>query len=178
MTEQLLPVQQLARDLSQEHALPYAGIDASIAPSPAATPLTDSFESLRLGKFGESGTLAICALVTSALKELPVVTCGYSGLMLPPLEDMGLAHRANERCYRINDLLMYSAVCGLGLDTVPVPGDVAEERLQALFLDIAALAFRLNKPLSARLFPVPGKAAGEMTTFKNPFLCNARVFDV
>ena len=105
--------------------------------------------------------------------------CGYSGLMLPPCEDAGLAARAAEaKTYRVHDLLSYSAVCGLGLDTVPVPGDVTEAKLAALLLDVAALAFRLNKPLTARVFPVPGKAAGEMTSFANPFLCDTRVFEV
>ena len=98
--------------------------------------------------------------------------------MLPPLEDAGLAQRANEGRYRVADLMVYSSVCGLGLDTVPVPGGAPPERLAALFLDVAALATRLDKPLTARLFPVPGKAAGEMTAFRHPHLCNARVFDV
>jgi hypothetical protein len=37
--------------------------------------------------------------------------------------------------------------------------------LAALLLDVAALAVRLNKPLTARLMPVPGKAAGEPVVF-------------
>ena len=73
---------------------------------------------------------------------------------------------------------MYSAVCGLGLDCVPVPGDVSAEKLTALFLDVAALAFRLGKPLSARIFPVPGLQAGDRCAFENPFLCDCAVFRV
>lgn len=175
---QMRPVEAIASALSAAHALAYDGIDASVAPSPGAPPLSAAFESLGLGAFGESGTLAVSALLTGALKSLDVKLCGYSGLMLPPLEDVGLAARATEGRYRIHDLLAYSAVCGLGLDTVPVPGDVPPAKLAALLLDVAALAFRLDKPLTARLFPVPGKAAGEMTDFVNPHLCNAAVFDV
>lgn len=52
------------------------------------------------------------------------------------------------------------------------------QKLAALLLDVAALAYRLNKPLTARLFPVPGKHAGEQTEFKNPHLCNGAVFEV
>ena len=33
----------------------------------------------------------------------------------------------------------------------------------ALLLDVAALALRLNKPLTARLMPIPGKKAGRNT---------------
>ena len=70
------------------------------------------------------------------------------------------------------------AVCGLGLDTVPIAGDTSQGKLAALLLDVAALAFRLDKPLSARVFPVPGKAAGEATSFVNPYLCDTKVFEV
>ena len=181
--EQMRPLQAISEELSKAHSLPYKGIDASVAPLGSAPPLTKSFESLGLGLFGESGTLAIASLVTSALKAISngVTICGYSGLMLPPCEDAGLAQRAAEvggSTYRVPDLLSYSAVCGLGLDTVPIPGNVPKAKLQALLLDVAALAFRLNKPLTARLFPVPGKAAGEMTSFDNPHLVNTRVFEV
>ena len=41
-----------------------------------------------------------------------------------------------------------------------------------------AMAHRLSKPLSVRLFPVPGLKAGDMTAFTNPHLCNTRVFAV
>lgn len=153
-------------------------------PLGTAPPLTDSFESLGLAaRFGDSGTLALSSLVTSAIKGLSrtrdgVMTTGYTGLMLPPCEDVGLARRAGEMSYSIHDLLMYSAVCGIGLDTVPIAGDTPKAKLAALLLDVAALAFRLQKPLTARLFPVPGKHAGEQTTFKNPILCNTRIFEV
>lgn len=103
--------------------------------------------------------------------------------MIPPCEDAGLARRASAKYgYTVHDLLMYSAVCGIGLDTVPVPGNVTAAKLKALLLDVARRSayrlFRLNKPLSARLFPVPGKQAGEQTAFENPYLCNCAVFDV
>ena len=52
------------------------------------------------------------------------------------------------------------------------------EKLAALFHDVAALAFRLDKPLTARLFPVPGGVAGQQTDFKNPYLCNSAIFEV
>ena len=87
---QLAPVERVALELSSMHGLPYDGIDASVAPLGTAPPLTDSFESLGFGKFGQSGTLAVSALVTGALKAIQgVKLCGYTGLMLPPLEDAG-----------------------------------------------------------------------------------------
>jgi len=177
--EQLRPVDVVAHELSTIHRIAYRGIDASIAPLGPLPPLTSSFESLGLGCFGESGTLAAAALVTGAVKAITGVSvCGYSGLMLPPCEDRGLAEKAAEHSYTLHDILAYSAVCGLGLDTVPIPGDVPRSKLKALLLDVAALAFRLDKPLTARLLPVPGKRAGERTCFTNPCLVDTVVFDV
>jgi hypothetical protein len=78
----------------------------------------------------------------------------------------------------VDDLLLYSAVCGTGLDTVPLPGDISVSQLQAILLDLAALAQRLEKPLTARLMPIPGKAAGEETGFDFAYFANSRVLGV
>ena len=62
----------------------------------------------------------------------------------------------------LHELLLYSAVCGTGLDTVPLPEDVSEAELAGAYLDVAALSVALNgKPLTARLLPVPGARAGD-----------------
>jgi len=95
--------------------------------------------------------------------------------MLPVLEDATLAARAADGSLTIKDLLLYSAVCGTGLDTVPLPGEVTLGQLTAILLDLAALALRLDKPLTARLMPIPGKVAGDPTGFDFPFFANSRV---
>jgi hypothetical protein len=52
---------------------------------------------------------------------------------------------------------------------------VSADQLTAVLLDLAALALRLDKPLTARLMPIPGKQAGEPTDFDFPFFANSRV---
>src|SRR4051812_50172138 len=89
--------------------------------------------------------------ITSAVKAVDVKQVGFSGLMLPVMEDKRLAQRWAEGTYDIDSVLAYSAVCGTGLDTVPLPGDVSEERLVKIFGGGAALAWEGAKPLSARL---------------------------
>jgi uncharacterized protein len=42
-------------------------------------------------------------------------------------------------------------------------------------LDLAALSLRLNKPLTARLMPIPGKQAGDETGFEFEFFANSKV---
>jgi hypothetical protein len=95
--------------------------------------------------------------------------------MLPVLGDAVLARQAAEGTVTIKDLLLYSAVCGTGLDTVPLPGDTTADQLVPLLLDLSALALRLNKPLTARLMPIPGKKAGDLTDFKFDYFANSRV---
>jgi hypothetical protein len=166
-------------------AFAYRGLDSSVAPLPGAARVTDLYDALLpagSGGFGGSGTLEVSSFLTAAFKAVrgaPLV--GYSGLMLPPLEDEGLAAAARRGTYDLMSLLQYSAVCGIGLDTVPVPGDVPAERVAALMADVGALAFRLNKPLSVRLFPVPGVGsdrAGQDVEFNNPNLCQCPVFAI
>jgi uncharacterized protein len=45
-------------------------------------------------------------------------------------------------------------------------------------LDVACLGQRLDKPLTARLMPIPGKKAGEMTNFNFPFFANSQIMPV
>jgi hypothetical protein len=172
-------IQDIAQQVSLELQLRFKGIDASPAPSlKKDESIAFAYEKLGLGKFGHSGTLAISAIITRALKNLSIKTCGYSGLMLPVCEDFGLAQRAGERTYNLTNLLLYSAVCGCGLDVLPLPGDIEVDEIRAILLDVATLAIRLNKPLSARLLPAPGKKVGEMTTFNSPYLVDCITLDV
>jgi uncharacterized protein (UPF0210 family) len=80
--------------------------------------------------------------------------------------------------YGIQELLPYSTICGTGLDVVPIPGDTSVDVTSQVIADVATLAVRLRKPLSARLFPVPGKASGDVVRFDDPRLTKCRGFDV
>jgi len=178
-TRELTQVEKIAVEISQQWAIVYRGIDASVAPSlDRQDSIAYAYETLDYGKFGHQGTLTISAIITSALKNLSVKTCGYSGLMLPVCEDVGLAARANQKTYGLTNLLLYSAVCGWGFDTVPLPGDITVEQLELILLDVASLAIKLDKPLAARLLPVPGKQAGEMTEFNSPYLVDTQIFSI
>jgi uncharacterized protein (UPF0210 family) len=149
----------------------FAGVDPTPAPLGDAS-IGDAIERYTGGKFGENGTMTAALAITSAVKAVKVKQVGFSGLMLPVMEDKRLALRWSENTYDIDSVLAYSAVCGTGLDTVPLPGDVSEERLVKIFGDVAALAWKWNKPLSARLQPVSGKKTGEMTEFESQYLFN------
>ena len=157
----------------------FGGVDLSLAPFPDdERSIAVALERLGVARFGASGTLFAAAVLTSALGSVHMPRTGYSGLMLPVLEDSRLAQRASEGLVSVDNLLLYAAVCGLGLDTVPLPGDTGSDELAAIILDMATLAARLDKPLTARLFPVPGARAGDRTAFDFPYFANSRVLAV
>ena len=160
------PLETAALAVARETGFDYLGIDSSPAPSNDAS-IGAAIEALTGVPFGSASTLQACAAVTAAIKSLRVRTCGYSGLMLPVLEDPVLATRASEGRYGIRELMLYSSVCGTGLDTVPIPGDTPATRIAKVLEDVATMANRLHKPLSARLFPAVGKAAGEHVEFEH-----------
>ena len=155
----------------------FAGVDPTPAPLGDAS-IGDAIERFTGSKFGTSGTMTAALAITTAVKAVKVKQVGFSGLMLPVMEDKLLAQRWAENTYEIDSVLAYSAVCGTGLDTVPLPGDVSEERLVRIFGDVAALAWKWKKPLSARLQPVKGKKAGDRTEFESQYLFNTTLHSV
>lgn len=174
LLESATPVVALGQEMAQEHQQLFGGIDLSPAPM-GPDSIAAAMELCGYGPVGTYGTLSVAAALTSALKSTGLPTCGYCGLMLPVLEDAGLGSRWEEGYLNAQQLLLYSAVCGTGLDTLPLPGDCPTETIAHLLLDVATLGLRLQKPLSARLFPVPGRGVGERTAFSSPYLTNTIV---
>jgi len=171
---QATAIEVIARHVEKQTGWKYLGIDLSPAPLKEVS-IGAAIEKLSGGKLGGGGSMTAAAAITQALRAIPVQRAGYSGLMLPVLEDQVIAQRWSEGTLALDALLAYSAVCGTGLDTVPLPGDTTVEQLERIIGDVATLAFKLKKPLSARLMPVKGKKAGERTEFSDPFLVNATI---
>ena len=174
LESELGPVEKMAMEIAKSERRQYLGIDTSPAPSKDAS-IGAAIEALTGVPFGSVFTLTACAAITEVLKSLRIRTCGYSGLMLPVLEDPVLATRAAEGRFSVRELLLYSSVCGTGLDVTPLAGDTSPTQLAALITDVAALSAKLHKPLSARLFLIPGKKAGDRAEFTNPFLTSSVV---
>ncbi len=178
LTRQLTVHAKVAESIGQRVAASSGWTFVGVDPTPA--PLADvsigaAIESYTGARFGSSGTMTAALIITTAVKAVPVKQTGYSGLMVPVMEDKVLARRWAEGTIGIDSLLAYSAVCGTGLDTIPLPGDVSEEQLSRMFGDVASLAWKWRKPLSARLQPVKGKKAGDQTEFKDPYLFNTTI---
>jgi len=154
----------------------FGGIDFSLAPFPDdAYSLGSAVEKMGVPRIGLHGSLAAAAILTEAIERADFPRIGFNGFMQPVLEDTVLAKRAAQGTLTIKDALLYSAVCGTGLDTIPLPGDTTADQISPLLLDLCALALRLDKPLTARLMPVPGKQAGDSTEFDFAFFANSKV---
>jgi uncharacterized protein len=151
----------------------YAGIDPTPAPGGKVS-IGAAIESFTGAPFGSPGTETAAGIITRAVQSVPVKQTGYSGLMIPVLEDAVLTRRWTEGTYRLDSILAYSAVCAGGVDTVPLAGDTSEDVIARIIGDVATLAFKWNKPLAIRLLPSPGKKAGETTEFSGA-LANAAI---
>jgi uncharacterized protein (UPF0210 family) len=178
LTKQLTVHSKIGESVGEKVAAATGWAFMGVDPTPA--PLGDvsigtAMETYTGAKFGSSGTMTAALIITTAVKAVPVKQIGYSGLMVPVMEDKGLAKRWAEGTYNIDDLLAYSAVCGTGLDTIPLPGDVSEEQIARILGDVASLAWKWHKPLSARLLPVKGMKAGATTEFVDQYLFNTTV---
>jgi uncharacterized protein (UPF0210 family) len=166
----------VCQNLAAKYAVEFKGFDFSPAPFPEEwCSLGKAFECLGLKQMGQPGSLAVAAFIADTLDQGNWLKVGFNGLMLAVLEDSVLAARAAEGSLTVKDLLLYSAVCGTGLDTIPMPGDLSIDQLTGTLLDLGALATRLGKPLTGRLMPIPGKRRGDKTEFDFGYFANSRV---
>ena len=170
---------KLARQVENMSGAQFGGIDFSLAPFPEEErSLGAAMEKLGVPGLGLHGSLAAASFLADSMDQAKFPRAGFCGLMLPVLEDSILARRGAEGSLAVTDLMLFSAVCGTGLDTIPLPGDTSVEQLAAVLLDLASLSSRLGKPLTARLMPIPGKHAGDPTNFDFAYFANSRVMSL
>lgn len=167
---------EITDNFKHKYKTNFAGIDTSAAPSKDCSSMVDIYKLLDVPYFGASGTLEASSLLTKVFKsQKGCDLIGFSGLMLAVIEDEGLAKATKNDEFDIRALLQYSSVCGIGLDTVPIEGDTTAEKIADICRDTGTLAFRLNKPLTVRLFPMQNLKAGDITSFQSDDLCNSAV---
>lgn len=172
-------LESISLKIASRFRMPFRGIDFSPAPFPQdSVSIGQALELLGVKEIGQAGSLGCAAILAGILDQGNWSRTGYNGLMLPVLEDSILADRTASGNLSIKDLIMYSAVCGTGLDTIPLPGDISGPQIEALLFDIAAQSLRLRKPLTARLMPIPGLKAKDATQFDFGFFKNSAVMEI
>ena len=180
LVERLATLESTALEVERKTGMAYYGIDISLAPFPEDNhSVATIIERLGMESFGGNGTLFFTSYLTDILDEVlarsGIRSTGFCGVMFSVLEDVGLGMHNNTKTFSMDSLLSYGSVCGCGLDMVPIPGDVFEEEISSLILDVAALSITANKPLGVRLLPIPYKHANEFTSFEYDFMANTRI---
>ena len=167
--------------IAAELGLVFVGVDTSLNPSLEDNgSVAGAMECLKeVPTFGGPGTLAAASKITMALQNISgVKRTGYCGLMLPLCEDSRLVELCDAGLLGISDLLSVSSVCGVGVDTVPIPGTTDAKCLSGLLLDVAGIAARWNKSLTCRVLPVPDKNTSDRSSFDSPYMINSKIMAV
>ena len=123
------------------------------------------------------GTLTGVALIKNSIPVDKEKVIGFSGFFQPVLEDFILSKRLAEGKFNLDSLLLYTTMCGAGLDVIPLPGDITEKELFYILLDLCTISIRLNKPLTARLMPIPGRNVGDEVEFDFEYFAPSRIID-
>jgi hypothetical protein len=183
LTKNLIEINALGLGIEKNTGLKYLGLDASLAPYPnGESSVALLVEMLGNEDFGSNGSLFFTAYLTDIVKESVLQSgarsVGFNGVMYSVLEDDYLALRNKQKNLTLDGLLMYSAVCGCGIDMVPVAGDILEEEIASIILDVAGLSVALKKPLGVRLLPINGGLNNEVTKFNHDFLVDTRIFEI
>ena len=183
LIENFTDIDEIGKDIESQTGIKFLGLDASLAPFPNGdTSVARLVETLGVEDFGSNGSLFITSYLTdiikTALAKSKVRHVGFNGVMYSLLEDDYLALRNRQKNFTLDSLMLYSSVCGCGIDMVPVPGDVLVEEISGMIFDIAALSATLNKPLGVRILPINGKSSNELTNFNYDFLVDTRVVSV
>jgi len=180
LTPKIKEIDTISKKICRKDLMIFHGIDISLAPYPEkGNSVAELIELLGIEQQGSNGTLFITSYLTDILRSLikkgKIKSTGFNGVMYSLLEDDIMGKRNNNNVYSIDSLISYSAVCGCGLDMVPLPGDIFEEELSSIILDVAALSTILKKPLGARVLPIPMRQENEFTAFNMDFLFNTRI---
>lgn len=180
LTPALQRIDKLGWELAKAGGAEYRGLDASLAPFPDGKMSVGALIEEILGaQVGSQGSVFVTTVLTdvlrAALQASGALAVGFNGVMFSVLEDERLAAANSRRGVTLEGLTALAAVCGCGIDMVPVSGLSFQEEVAAVMLDIAGLSSTLSKPLGVRLLPIPNKSVNEFTEFNLDFLCDSRV---
>jgi uncharacterized protein (UPF0210 family) len=172
--------EKISENLSKKLNIIYNGQDISLSPYPDENiSVIKILNLLGIDSFGSNGTQFLTSYLTSILKETistnKIKAVGFNGVMYSLLEDKLMCKANDNKNFTIDSIILYSTVCGCGLDMVPLPGDIVEEEVASMILDVATTSIKLNKPLGVRVLPIPEKKRNDITNLKLDFLTNTKI---
>lgn len=164
----------IGREVAARLGVSFGIVDLSLAPAPrVGDSIGEILLLMGLQRLGAPGTTAAVAMLNDAVKKGGLFASssvgGLSGAFLPVMEDSALAAAAAAGHLTIEKLEAMTSVCSVGLDMVPVPGNIDAETLAGIIADEMAIGVFNNKTTATRLIPVPGKTVGEVVSFGGLF---------
>lgn len=169
---------KISEKMANKFDIEFKGIDLSPAPFPDLDKsIGNAIEELGFEYFGSHGASFGVALIKNSIPSELENAIGFCGFMQPVLEDFTISKRLSEDKFNLDTLLLYSCLCGTGLDCIPLPGDITEKEIFYILLDICTISIQLDKPLTARLMPIPGKKAGDEVNFDFEYFASSKVID-
>ncbi len=172
----------IGREVAKNLNVRFGVVDLSLAPTPTVgDSIGEIFQALGLSHIGVPGSTAALAMLNDAVKKGGAFASshvgGLSGAFIPVSEDLNIAHAAHKGFLSLEKLEAMTSVCSVGLDMVPVPGDITEECLAGMIADEMAVGMINAKTTATRIIPVPGKKAGDSVYFGG-LLGEARIMPV
>ena len=172
----------IGREVADSLGIQFGVVDLSLAPTPTVgDSIGEIFQALGLSHIGVPGSTAALAMLNDAVKKGGAFASshvgGLSGAFIPVSEELNIANAAHKGYLSIEKLEAMTCVCSVGLDMVPVPGDITEQTLAGIIADEMAIGMINAKTTATRIIPVPGKKAGDKVYFGG-LLGEARIMDV
>jgi len=172
----------IGREVARNLDIKFGIVDLSLAPTPTVgDSIGEIFQALGLTNIGVPGSTAALAMLNDAVKKGGAFASshvgGLSGAFIPVSEDLNIANAADKGFLTIEKLEAMTCVCSVGLDMVPIPGDITLECLAGIIADEMAIGMINSKTTATRLIPVPGKKAGEKVYFGG-LLGEAKIMNV
>jgi len=172
----------IGREVARNLGVRFGVVDLSLAPTPTVgDSIGEIFQALGLSQIGVPGSTAALAMLNDAVKKGGAFASshvgGLSGAFIPVSEDLNIANAAHKGFLSLEKLEAMTSVCSVGLDMVPVPGDITEECLAGMIADEMAVGMINAKTTATRIIPVPGKKAGDSVYFGG-LLGEARIMPV
>lgn len=160
----------IGKEIARRLGIDSVSVDISLAPTPQeGDSVARIIERIGVESFGAPGTTGLLFLLNDALKKGGLMASsfvgGLSGTFIPVSEDKGIAEAVSKGTLTLEKLEALTNVCSVGLDMIPIPGDISPYTLMGIILDEMAIGVMHNKTTAVRILPVPGGKVGDWVEF-------------
>ena len=181
LDKQITKIENYALYIEEKYNIPFKGFDFSLAPIVEDNcSIGGLISKLGIKNFNGPGTLFITAYLTNIIKYFGNThrEIGFSGIMYSLLEDTVLSNINNTTGIKLEDIIKLSAMCGCGIDMIPIYRNVDNEIIKSYILDICAISCKLDKPLGVRFIPQDNNLVYTKIKSNKDFITNTKILNL